>query len=103
MKNILLRRKSRSQLFLIEGFGFGEQCSLVGIRWETLSQCQFLAPYPQGRDRGYHSLSKVPPLLAQCFFHFFITGSLSEISILLEGGFLSPPPPEELWVTFLLG
>jgi hypothetical protein len=35
------------------------------------------------------------------FFVFFLKGSLWELSIFPEGGFLSPPPPKELWVTFL--
>jgi len=66
MKNIPLRRRSWSKLFSFEGFA--EHCSLVGHRWGTLSQCQFIAPYPQGRDRGYPFLLEVPPLLAQYFF-----------------------------------
>jgi hypothetical protein len=36
------------------------------------------------------------------FFIFFLKGSLWELSIFLEGGFLSPPPPEEMWVTVLI-
>jgi hypothetical protein len=37
------------------------------------------------------------------FFIFFLRGSLCELSIFLEGGFLSPPPPELLLITFLDG
>jgi hypothetical protein len=55
------------------------------------------------RERSWISLSpQGPSSSCTTFFIFFLKGILWEISIFPEGGFLSPPLPEELWVTFLI-
>jgi len=46
--------------------------------------------------RGYSSSCTI-------FFIFFLKESLWELSIFTKGGFLSSPPPEDMWVTFLIG
>jgi hypothetical protein len=45
---------------------------------------------------------EVPPFLAQCFLFSSSREVYENFQFCPEEGFLSPPPPEELWVTFLI-
>jgi hypothetical protein len=47
-------------------------------------------------------LAQGPSSSCAIFFLFFLKGSLWKLYIFPEGWFLSPPPPKEMWVTFLI-